>query len=360
MAIANAVRTNQLGIYAKVEGTSGTAESLGAANLIPVLSATEKTFLNANTVDRTEVKGYYGASGTGLSSKTQSLVIQAYIRSGGAGTGDFVNVSPLSPLFQACGHAIKNHPTKDISTGATTTEATNAVIRSYTPDDDAPTTATILYKVGRVTQQMVGARGTFSFTEIEGEYAVVTFEFQAAYIEPVSINQTRENALSGSTTVFRPATVCRGSDTIRYPALPQEFGNCVTSFSFNQGAVVSPLACATREGNKDIEYFQGGRSATGEIVTQIDPAKLGDLFSKAGEDVAVSASLNTSGSSVGALSVLNYGKAGEIFFFAADAIKIGTPVYTDTDGVGFWTTPLTFEPTAKNNDYIFGFAGSLA
>lgn len=340
------VRTNRRAIFAKVETTSGTAENLTQANAIPV-NDISNTPLVANTVERPELTGFFGAPGFGIADKTQSITIICPILGGGLhANGSAILNSPLAPLLQCCGHSL-SYTKIDLSTASSATERG---VSYYKPDDLGQTTATVLYQLDGVTQQMVGARGTCSFTMVNGEFPAFTFELQSSFAKPAEAAAPT----GGTRPTFQTSSIVTGNGTVKYPGLGPQFSNCVRSFTFSQGATISPRDCATREGDKAIDYLQTNRNSTGEIVSDIDPKTLSALYDVAGTEKGFAAPLTANAAS----ALLIYGtEPGNKFYFASDNILIGAPTEGDADGFGTYTTPLVFKPLTKEDDYSFGWIG---
>ena len=342
------VRTNKRAIYAAVETTSGTAESLSIANLIPV-NDVANTPLVPNQVDRPELTGYFGAPGFGIADKTHTITITCPLLRGNTNAnGKAIAKTPLDPLIRACGHAEDDRGAN--YTTASTGGAT-LIFNNYKPQDSGATTATILYQLDGVTQLMRGARGTItSISLVNAEFPTITFELQSSFNAP-----TDRPAPTGTRPKFVTSNLVTGAadkGTIHYPGLDSAFSNCIRGFTFSQGATISSRNCAIKQpGGKAIDYLQTGRNSTGSITTDVDPTTLASLFAKAGTEQGFSASMPDN-----PLLVFGGDTVGQ-FYFASDNILIGAPTEGDVDGLATYETPLVFKPLTAEGDYSFGWRG---
>lgn len=345
-------RVNKKAIYAALE-TSASPATLSQDNAIPVNEVTN-TPLVANEVERPELTGFFGAPGRAIASKTHAITIESPVLGGGLGTSTLAKVpnqSPLNPLIVGCFH-------QQTTVGADlVTSASGAAVRGikYKPLDGAGTATTILYQLDDVIQTMVKGRGTLNLSFEIGGFSTMTCEYQSPFDKP----KAGVAPSGGSRPSFQPSQLVTGqAGGLSVPGLPSIFANCVRSFSFTQGSVISAKDCATRAGNNPIEYLQTDRNATGEIVVDIDKAVLSDFYDRAGTEIAVSAPISVSGGKPSGLLVFG-DKAGNQFVFGARNILIGAPTEGDTDGIATYTIPLTFKPLTEGDDYEFMFVGDL-
>ena len=349
------LRRNRRAIFAKVESTKGTAETLTRADAIPVNDITN-TPLVSNEVESDELTGFFGAPDRAIASKSQAITIVSTLRGGGVGTGAKAKepqAPPQDSLFQACFHKVRN-------VGADLTAISTNDIRGilYSPTDGDGVGATIRYVLDRVSQEMVDARGTLSFALTTGEFSTLTFEMQSRFNAPAAGG----SPTTGTKPTFQENQLVSGQGSLWVPGLPAQIPNCVRSFSFTQGSVLSEKDCATREGNNPIEYLQTNRVAVGEMEVEMDVATLEEFYKVAGTSKGVSAPIavkTVDGKQVPNSFVTFGTNIGNQFVFGASNILLGAPTEGDRDGISTYTIPLTFKPLTAESDYEFGFVGDL-
>ena len=350
------VRTNTQAIYAKFQTEAAKIDTRNKANLIPISPEISKTFLEDNSIERPELRGGFGANDSVIISQTQGVSIPTFIQCGGLNSGKkSPKEPPVDPLLCACFHQ-KKFVKKD---GTLADEVGDDTIYvRYTPTDDDVFGATLLYKIDDIEQEMVSAKGTMSLSIEVGSFATMTYEMQSPYTAPVS----NTDAVSGTANKFQPTLAVSGQNTLKVPNLPEEFANCVRSFSLSQNATISAIDCATREGDRKITYTQTGRAATGEIVVD---AQAADVDSKGGIEKLAKAwggqkplkSDYKLADGTGGLIQLGT-EAGNIFVVAANNYKIGAPTLGDSDGIATWTFPITFIPVGGEPDYELYYVGN--
>lgn len=362
--MVNTVRTNKKAIYANVQEVNGDAVGLTLANLIPISADVSKSYLDDNSVEIPVLKGTLGANDSVIISETQGASIPSFPIGGGL-NGEAPALSPVHPLIMGCYHKLEEFEA-DFSTESSGSGDTR--IHKYSPVDDPIHSCTIIYKFDKFSQKMVNAFGTMSGSWTVGEAASMTFEFQSAFKKP-----DQDFPKTGTAPTFKSVPVVTGqSPTILAPALPAPLSNCVRSFSFTQGTTTTPVDCITREGNRDITYIQTARSATGEIVFDIDADNFANgatnqLFDYAGGKKALSAPITSDGTTPSGLIIVAADidpaapkkSTGNTFIFGSNNFKIGSPAEGDIDTIGTFTCPITFIPTGGKPDYEFGFIGGM-
>jgi hypothetical protein len=150
-------KTRNTVILAKIETTSGTdAVPTGVANAILV---SEPSFTNnINFVERSNLKGYFGADAPAVGSRHVQLSFAAEISgSGAAGTAP-----AWGPLLRACAMA-------EVITAGQRVE--------YTPVSTGIETLTIYYHDDGVVHKALGCMGTVTMTMTEGEIPKFNFTF---------------------------------------------------------------------------------------------------------------------------------------------------------------------------------------
>lgn len=355
-------RVNRRAIFAKTEGTSGTKEALTLAEAIPVNDITN-TPLEANTVERPLLRGFYGANKSAVANKTQAITIICPLYGNHLGTdaaAKEVLTSPLDPLIRACGHSIielgGDLGVIDKDTTSNSPSANSVRARLYRPTDTITQTCTITYVLDDIIQTMVGARGTMSFNLSNGEFPTMTFEMRSDFDAPAGGSVT-----GGDRPTFPVTEIVSGKDTFQVPDLPSQFGNCVHSFSFSQNNTIEVRDCATREGNNKLQYVLTARSSTGELVADVDKSTLAEFYKYAGTEKTLEVPIKEVSNAIRGLAV--YGTSPSTkgaFVFGSDSILLGAASEGDLNGLATYTVPLTFSPESEGNDYVFGWTGDLS
>lgn len=150
--------SRKIAILAKIETPYGTdATPTGAANAI-LISNQNINPLNAQNVERNNVRSYFGASGQLIGSAYVEVSFDVEIAgSGAAGTPPAWGV-----LFRGCSFA----------------ETVTASVRTeYTPVTDSPESLTIYYYDDGALHKLLGARGTVSIKLGAGDRPVFSFRF---------------------------------------------------------------------------------------------------------------------------------------------------------------------------------------
>ena len=356
------IRTNKQAIYAKDQGGDSYVDPRNKENLIPISADISKTFLEDNSIENPELRGGFGANDSVIISETQAISIPTFIQGGGLDKdlngGKAPKSPPVDPLLLASFH--KKDYRKNDGTAGNSNGADAAMIR-YIPADDEIKGASLLYRLEDIEQKMESAKGTMSLNIEVGAFASMTFELQGPYaLKDKSAGVAKNDTdITGTAPTFQPTLAVSGQNTLSVPGLPEEFANCVRSFSLTQGVTISAIDCATREGNNPIKYVQTGRSATGEIVVDVDDgASLTKLLKKWGGRGTFQSKLSVGSMKPNALIVLGT-TAGNQFAVASNNYKIGAPTLGDADGIATWTFPITFIPKGGEPDYELYYIGKL-
>lgn len=316
-------------------------------NLIPITDISN-TPLQANRVEQPRITGHFGAPKTAIANRTQALSITCPVLGNWNEATSQLGMTPLNPLILACGHTELNLG-KDLTSNAPNAEGTAA--RLYKPTDKIglAQTVSVLYVLDDIIQIMRGARGTLSFNFTVGEFPTMTFELQSDFKAP----EAGALPSSGTRPDFNESLVVSGKDTFSVPGLPAEFENCVSSFSFTQGATVESKDCGTREGMRPISYDQTGRSSSGEIVADAGEATVKQLFDKAASGEGLSAPVAVANEKPSGL--IRYQSENISFVFGAENVELGEPSEGSANGDANYTVPLTFRPKSSETDYRFGW-----
>lgn len=365
------VRTNTQAIYAIDQAAADTFSAVTKENLIPISSDVSKTFLEDNSIERPELRGGFGANDSVIISQTQGVSIPTFIQGGGLkATDNYLLPPPQAPLLKACFHK-QEFLKADLSTGATVA-AKDVQFIKYSPIDVEPTDfhgASLLYRIEDIEQKMTSAKGTMSLSIEVGAFASMTFEMQSPYTNPIK----NADVVSGTAPTFQQTLAVSGQNTFRVPGIPDGFSECVRSFSLSQNVTISAIDCATKNGFRDIKYIQTARAATGEIVFDMDSAKVAELVKVWGGQGELSSNIsapasgqiNTGLVQLGEVDTSTKGsekftQTGNQLVIAANNYKIGAPTAGDSDGIATWSFPITFIPKGGKPDYELYYVGKLA
>ena len=349
-----AIRTNKQAVYAVDQKTAGTFQGgIDKSNLIPISADVSKTFIEDNSVEKPELRGTFGANDSVIISQTQGISIPTFIQ-GGDLTADgakSIKKPPVHPLLKACFHTEKSLA-NDLTAES---DASAAVVWQYAPADADVVGASIIYQLDTITQQMSDAKGTMSLSLATGEFSTMTFEMQGPYSAP-----TKPTLPTGTANTYPEVLAVSGQNTLSVPALPEEFADCVRSFSLTQGVTISSIDCATKAGNNKIKYVISGRSVTGELVVDVsDGSDLAKLVAAWGGQKMLSAPFSVASAAPKGLIVLGT-KPGNQIAIGADNFKIGAPTLNDAEGIATWTLPLTFFARGGKPEYTLNYIGNLA
>lgn len=152
------LRKSQQVILAGIESEYGTAETLDGSNAM-LVSDLDVQMLEADVQDRNNVVGYMGSQG-GIT-VGRKITASFGVELSGSGSA----AAPAwSPLLMACGFA--------------------QVGTLFTPVDSEFPALTMLYRIGKVQQKLVGSRGNMSINLDQGTIPKLMFSYQSLYEDP--------------------------------------------------------------------------------------------------------------------------------------------------------------------------------
>ena len=305
-------------LLAKIETTEGTdATPTGAANALLISDVTINP-LNAQNVDRSIVRPYFGAS--------EQLVGTAYVSIDFtvelAGSGTAATAAPWGALLVACGF---------VESGTTH--------KQYAPDTPSnQKSATLYYYDDGVLHKLLGAKGTFKMQMGIGERPTLAFSFTGkdggvtavanptttltAWKQPIVITDPNTGDVKFGATYA--AGVVTGGSTYVSQGLQLDIGNAVQ---------YTPLLGA--------EYIDiTDRAVTGSIQLDLTGA----------QEVTLMTSVKSN--TLQAVSLEHGTTAGSIVGVHMAAVQLINPTKADANGrrlIGFDTRSV---PVVGNDDLI--------
>ena len=306
-------------MLAKIETTEGAdATPTGAANALLISDVTINP-LNAQNVDRSIVRNYFGAS--------EQLVGTAYVSIDFtvelAGSGTAGTAAPWGELLRACGFA---------ETGA-------AGYKQYAPDTPSnQKSATLYYYDDGVLHKLLGAKGTFKLMMGIGERPTLAFSFTGKD--------------GGVTAVANPTTTLTSWKQPIVITDPNT-GDVKFGGTYATGAVTGGTAYTSQGLQLDIgNAVQYTPLLGGEYVDITDRAVTGSiqLDLTAAQEVTFMTSVKSN--TLQAVSLEHGTAAGAIVGVHMAAVQLINPTKADANGrrlIGFDTRSV---PVVGNDDLI--------
>lgn len=303
-------------IQAGAESPYGTAATLTGASAIYVRSDLQVNPLQMELIDRELLYGYLGNSPR-LASQQLGQISFSFELSGSGVAG----TAPATGLFfRASGHS----QTIVASTSVT-----------YAPIGTGYEGITIAAGCDGKRHLLTGVRGNLMIDWTAGEIPLGKFEGLGIYN---AVTDTANPTPTYANQATPPIINSANTTTV------QAFGYaaCMETFSFNAGR--SPqfrqLAGCTRQVRIDQE-----RKPEGEVSIESVSIATKDYFAQA------------IGQTLGQVSFVNSGGAGNICTFTAPTCSLGDPEYDDSDGIEMYKLPFMPIPTSSNgyNDYTIAF-----
>ena len=354
--------TRKRALYAKIENTKRTAESVGKGDRV-VMADFSPTPLEAETVERQLFRPYVGAAPVIIGSKTSVLNPTCELVGGGLVSGKSAPQKPqFHALLQACGmveSAIKVDGT------ASTSDNDRAGWRYTTGDPTKAKTCTIVTRVDGIQQIIAGCRGTFAISGEIGAIPTIAFTLTGLYQRPLSV------AAAPSAGTF-PADVAPqlfSSDNTAWDAGGQidAINRCVYTFSADCGHTVETVDCVSGAVGKGLKVEITDRNTTGGVVadakvdtTSAASVKDGDPWGVAGTGVGTAVAESVASKLPQGL--IRHGTVpGAWWTIGGASVSIGAVTEEDRSGILAYSHPLVFSPTGDgNNELTLTFWGKFA
>jgi hypothetical protein len=303
-------RTPKRLLLAKTETTYGTDPTpTGAANAIQV-RALEITPLQAETVSRNLIRPYLGNSGQLLAQTRVEVTFEVELSgSGAAGTAP-----QYGPILKACGLA------ETVVAGTSVT---------YSPVSNSFSSCTLYFHNDTIRHKVTGCRGSFELTTEVGQIPVIAFTMTGIYNPP-----TDESLPSPTYGNQVEPLIFQNGNTSNFSIF--SYAGCLQSLNFQiaNEVIYRELVGCTKE------VLITNRNAAGTCVIEAPSISTKDFFSIA------------TGSTTGAITFRHGATAGNIVTFNAPQSDIGSPTYSDLDGIQMLNLPYLANPSGSGNDEL--------
>jgi hypothetical protein len=297
-------------ILAKTESTYGTDPTpTGASNAILVRNL-EITPLQAETVSRDLIRPYLGVSDQLLAQTRVEVSFEVEL----AGSGTAGTAPAYGPVLKACGLS-------------ETVVATTSV--TYAPVSSSFSSVTIHFHNDGIRHKVTGCRGTWSLSAEVGAIPFITFTMTGIYNAPT------DETLPAPTYANQAAPlIFKNGNTSNFSIF--SYSGCLQSLNFDLAneTVYRELVGCTKE------VLITNRGPNGTVVIEAPSIATKDFFTIA------------NGSSTGSISFQHGATAGNIVTFTTAQSDIGSPTYSDQDGIQMLNLPYLAIPTSAGNDEL--------
>jgi hypothetical protein len=296
-------------IVAAKESTYGTDATPAGTDAIKVANI-NITPLQSDVVARQIIRPFLGNPEQLLANQRVELTFDVELTgSGAAGT-----VPAYGILLEACGF--------DVATVADTSV-------TYTPLSASFPSATIYYFNDGIRHKLTGARGSFSLTAEVGQIPTLSFTFMGIYNAPGDVTPPSTTYNDQADPVIFKAGNTSGFQLFSY-------AGCLQSVSMDLAneMVYRELIGCTKE------VLITNRAPSGTVVIEAPDISDHDYFADA------------TGADTGNLVFQHGQTAGNIITFSSPQTDLGSPTYSDQDGVQMLNLPFIATPTDAGNDEL--------
>jgi hypothetical protein len=297
-------------ILAKTESTYGTDPTpTGSSDAILVRNL-EVTPLQADVVSRDLIRPYLGNSDQLLANTRVELTFEVEL----AGSGTAGTAPAYGPVLKACGLS-------------ETVVATTSV--TYAPVSASFSSCTIYFHNDGIRHKLTGCRGSFSVNAEVGQIPVISFTMTGIYNAPT------DTALPTPTYANQAAPlIFKNGNTSNFSIF--SYSGCLQSLSFevaNEVIYRELVGC-----NKEVLITN--RAPSGTAVIEAPTIATKDFFTIA------------NGSTTGSITFQHGATAGNIVTFTTAQSDIGSPTYSDQDGIQMLNLPYLAIPSSAGNDEL--------
>jgi hypothetical protein len=297
-------------ILAKIESTYGTDPTpTGSSDAILVRNL-EVTPLQADVVSRDLIRPYLGNSDQLLANTRVELTFEVEL----AGSGTAGTAPAYGPVLKACGLS-------------ETVVATTSV--TYAPVSASFSSCTIYFHNDGIRHKLTGCRGSFSVNAEVGQIPVISFTMTGIYNAPT------DTALPTPTYANQAAPlIFKNGNTSNFSIF--SYSGCLQSLSFevaNEVIYRELVGC-----NKEVLITN--RAPSGTAVIEAPTIATKDFFTIA------------NGSTTGSITFQHGATGGNIVTFTTAQSDIGSPTYSDQDGIQMLNLPYLAIPSSAGNDEL--------
>jgi hypothetical protein len=304
-----ALLTRKRLILAKIESTYGTDSTPGGTEAILVRNL-EITPLQADVVTRDLIRPYLGNFEQILANQRVEITFEVEL----AGSGAAGTAPAWSPVMKSCAMS------ETISAGTSVT---------YAPVSSSFSSCSIYFNNDGVRHKITGCRGSFSISGEVGQIPVISFTMMGIYNAP-------DDSALPTPTYSNQATpvIFKQGNTTGFQVF--SYSGCLQSFSLDMAneMVYRELVGCTKE------VLITNRAPNGTAVIEATTIATKDFFTIA------------NGTSTGNLTFQHGQTAGNIVTFSSPQTDIGSPTYSDQDGIQMLNLPYVATPTTAGNDEL--------
>ena len=296
-------------ILAEIEATYGTDPVPTGAEAILVRNL-EITPLQAETVSRNLVRPYLGQSDQLLAQTRVEVTFEVEL----AGSGAAGTAPAYGPVLRSCGLS----ETISASTSVT-----------YAPESAGFESTTIYFFNDGIRHKVTGCRGSFSMSAEVGQIPFISFTMTGIYNAP-----TDETLPTPTYSNQAAPLIFKNGNTSSFSAF--SYSGCLQSLNFDiSNSVVyrELVGC-----NKEVIITD--RAPSGTCVIEAPSIATKDFFTIA------------NGSTTGSITFLHGTTAGNRVTFTSAQSDIGSPTYSDMDGIQMLNLPFIATPTSAGNDEL--------
>ena len=304
-----ALLTRKRLILAKIESTYGTDSTPTGAEAILVRNL-EITPLQADVVTRDLIRPYLGNFEQILANQRVEITFDVEL----AGSGVAGTAPAWGPVMKSCAMS---------ETVVGTTSVT------YAPVSGSFSSCSIYFNNDGVRHKITGCRGSFSVSGEVGQIPVISFTMMGIYNAP-------DDSALPTPTYSNQATpvIFKQGNTTGFQVF--SYSGCLQSFSMDLAneMVYRELVGCTKE------VLITNRAPNGTVVIEAPTIAAKDFFTIA------------NGTATGNLTFQHGQTAGNIVTFSSPQTDIGSPTYSDQDGIQMLNLPYVATPTTAGNDEL--------
>jgi hypothetical protein len=296
-------------IIAAKESTYGTDATPAGTDAIKVANI-NITPLQSDVVARQIIRPFLGNPEQLLANQRVELTFDVELTgSGAAGTYPAYGI-----LIEACGFNVA------------TVAATSV---TYTPLSATFPSATLYYFNDGIRHKLTGARGSFSLTAEVGQIPTLSFTFMGIYNAPGDVTPPSTTYNDQADPVIFKAGNTSGFQLFSYAGCLQSVNMDLS----NEMVYRELINCAK-------QVMITNRAPNGTVVIEAPNIADHDYFADA------------IGSDTGNLIFQHGQTAGNIVTFSSPQTDLGSPTYSDQDGVQMLNLPFIATPTDAGNDEL--------
>ena len=296
-------------IIAAKESTYGTDATPAGTDAIKVANI-NITPLQSDVVARQIIRPFLGNPEQLLANQRVELTFDVELTgSGAAGTYPAYGI-----LIEACGFNVA------------TVAATSV---TYTPLSATFPSATLYYFNDGIRHKLTGARGSFSLTAEVGQIPTLSFTFMGIYNAPGDVTPPSTTYNDQADPVIFKAGNTSGFQLFSYAGCLQSVNMDLS----NEMVYRELINCAK-------QVMITNRAPNGTVVIEAPNIADHDYFADA------------IGSDTGNLIFQHGQTAGNIVTFSSPQTDLGSPTYSDQDGVQMLNLPFIATPTDSGNDEL--------